>query len=101
MLIAHKEYDRAIVHLTLAINIAKKQDDKDGISSVYTDLGLCYAHKNQFALAKSYLDSSLQVATKYKIVYNQAYALIGMATMYNLQKDLQKCAHIRYTGAKY
>jgi len=89
VLIAHKEYDRAIVYLTKAINIAKKQDDKDGISSVYTDLGLCYAHKNQFALAKSYLDSSLQVASKYKIVYNQAYALIGMATMYNLQKDFK------------
>ncbi|WP_295792477.1 tetratricopeptide repeat protein [Mucilaginibacter sp.] len=90
VLIAHKEYDRAIVYLTKAINIAKKQDDKDGISSVYTDLGLCFAHKNQFILAKSYLDSSLQVASKYKIVYNQAYALIGMATMYNLQKDFKK-----------
>jgi len=87
VLIAHKEYDRAIVYLTKAINIAKKQDDKDGISSVYTDFGLCYAHKNQFPLAKNYLDSSLQVASKYKIVYNQAYALIGLATMYNLQKD--------------
>ena len=90
VLIAHKEYDRAIVYLTKAINIAKKQDDKDGISSVYTDLGLCFAHKSQFILAKSYLDSSLQVASKYKIVYNQAYALIGMATMYNLQKDFKK-----------
>ncbi|MEO6980544.1 MAG: tetratricopeptide repeat protein, partial [Mucilaginibacter sp.] len=87
VLIAHKEYDRAIVHLTKSLSIAKKQDDKDGISSVYTDLGLCYAHKSQFVLAKSYLDSSLQVASKFKIVYNQAYALIGMATMYNLQKD--------------
>ena len=89
VLIAHKEYDRAIVHLVKSLSIAKKQDDKDGISSVYTDLGLCYAHKNQFTLAKSYLDSSLQVASKYKIVYNQAYALIGMANMYNLQKDFK------------
>jgi two-component system sensor histidine kinase/response regulator len=89
VLIAHKEYDRAITHLTKAIKIAKKQDDKDGMSSVYTDLGLCYAHKSHFALAKSYLDTSLQIASKYKIVYNQAYALIGMATMYNLQKDFK------------
>lgn len=87
VLIAHKEYDRAIFHLTKAIIIAKKQDDKDGMSSVYTDLGLCYSHKNQFGLAKAYMDTSLQIASKYKIVYNQAYALIGMATMYNLQKD--------------
>lgn len=89
VLIAHKEYDRAIVHLTKAIIIAKKQDDKDGMSSVYTDLGLCYSHKEQFAIAKAYLDTSLQIASKYKIVYNRAYALIGMATMYNLQKDFK------------
>jgi len=89
VLIAHREYDRAITHLSLAIKIAKNQDDKDGMSSVYTDLGVCYSHKNQFSLAKSYLDTSLQIASKYKIVYNQAYALIGMATMYNLQKDFK------------
>jgi two-component system sensor histidine kinase/response regulator len=89
VLIAHKEYNRAIIHLNKSLSIAKRQDDKDGISSVYTDLGLCYAHKNQFTLAKSYLDSSLQVASKYKIVYNQAYALIGMANMYNQQKDFK------------
>jgi len=89
VLIAHKEYDRAIIHLSKAIKIAKKQDDKDGMSSVFTDLGLCYAHKGQFALAKRYLDTSLQIASKYKIVYNRAYALIGMATIYNLQKDFK------------
>ena len=100
VLIAHKEYDRAIIHLTKAINIAKKQDDKDGMSSVYTDLGLCYAHKKQFALAKNYLDTSLQIATKYKIVYNQAYALIGMATMYNLQKDFTNAYKYAIEGQK-
>lgn len=89
VLIAHKEYDRAITHLSKAIKIAKKQDDKDGMSSVFTDLGLCYAHKGEFGLAKRYLDTSLQIARKYKIVYNQAYALIGMATIYNLQKDFK------------
>ncbi|MDO3644651.1 tetratricopeptide repeat protein [Mucilaginibacter sp. L3T2-6] len=89
VLIAQKEYDKAIGHLTKAIKIAKKQDDKDGMSSVYTDFGLCYSHKKQFTLAKAYLDSSLQIASKYKIVYNQAYALIGMATMYNMQGDFK------------
>lgn len=89
VLIAHKEYDRAMTHLNLALKIAKKQDDKDGMSSVYTDFGLCYAHKGNFALAKSYLDTSIQIASKYKIMYNQAYAFIGMATMYNLQKDFK------------
>jgi two-component system sensor histidine kinase/response regulator len=85
--LALKEYDRSITHLSKALNIAKKQDDKDGMSSVYTDFGLCYAHKNQFDVAKKYLDTSLNIASKYKIVYNEAYTLIGFATMYNLQKD--------------
>ncbi|SHM48280.1 tetratricopeptide repeat protein [Mucilaginibacter sp. OK098] len=100
VLIAHKEYDRAIIHLSKAIKIAKKQDDKDGMSSVYTDLGLCYAHKNQFILAKRYLDTSLQIASKYKIVYNKAYALIGFATMYNLQKDFKNAYKYATQGQK-
>jgi two-component system sensor histidine kinase/response regulator len=85
--LAQKNYDLALVYLFKAIKIAEKQDDKDGMSSVYTDVGLCYANKNQFQKAQSYLNTSLQIATKYKIIYNQAYTLIGFATMYNMQKD--------------
>ena len=57
------------------------------MSSIYTDLGLSNAHLGRFKLALSYLDTSLQVARKYKIIYNEAYTLIGFATVYNLQKD--------------
>lgn len=87
LMIAQKNYDRAIIYLSKSIGIAIKQDDKDGMSSVYTDLGLCYASKNQIYLAINYLNNSLQIASKYKIVYNEAYALIGFATVYNRQKD--------------
>ncbi len=73
-----------------ANRITKKQNDQDGLSSVYTDLGLCYANKNQFKKAISYLDTSLYIGVKYKIVYNQAYAQIGFATVYNMQKDYKK-----------
>lgn len=90
ILLAQAKYDRAITYLDKANQIAKKQNDQDGLSSVYTDLGLCYANKNQFKKALSYLDTSLRIGVKYKIVYNQAYAQIGFATVYNLQKDYKK-----------
>ncbi len=87
LLIAQKKYDEAIGYLSKSIGIAIQQDDKDGMSSVYTDMGLCYANKNQIYLAISYLNKSLEIGSKYKIVYNEAYALIGFATVYNMQKD--------------
>lgn len=87
VLLAQSSYDNAIVYLNKALTIAKKQNDIDGLSSVYADLGLCYADKNQAKLGVSYLDTALQLAEKYKFVYNQAYASIGLATIYNMQKD--------------
>ncbi len=82
-----KNYDRAIFYLNKSLNTAKKQDDKDGLMSVFTDLGLCYGNKGMFGLAISDLDTALQIADKYKNVYNESYTLIGLATVYNLQKD--------------
>ncbi len=87
VLLAQTSYDNAIVYLKKALAITKKQNDIDGLSSVYADLGLCYAHKDQMKLAINYLDTALGLAEKYKFVYNQAYASIGLATVYNMQKD--------------
>lgn len=101
VMLAQADYGRAIGHLNKALIICKKQDDKDGLSSVYTDLGLCYAHKNQPKLAIAYLDTSLQIATEYKIAYNQAYALIGFATVYNLRGDYANAYKYATEGQKY
>ncbi|MGZ3758851.1 MAG: tetratricopeptide repeat-containing sensor histidine kinase [Mucilaginibacter sp.] len=90
VLLAQADYDNAIVYLEKANKIVKNQNDKDGLGSVYTDLGLCYAHKNDFKTALNYLDTSLRISVKYKIVYNQAYAAIGFATVYNLEKDYKR-----------
>ena len=87
VLLALGDYDNAIAYLNKGLKIVKKQDDIDGLSSIYTDLGLCYAHKNQMPLAIRYQDTALQLASKYKIIYNQAVATIGLATIYNMQKD--------------
>lgn len=90
IMLAQSDYDKAISYLNKANAIARKQNDKDGLSSVYTDLGLCFAAKNQFDKAIRYLDTSLNIGIKYKIIYNQAYAYIGFATVYNQQKQYQK-----------
>ncbi|WP_158995786.1 tetratricopeptide repeat-containing sensor histidine kinase [Mucilaginibacter sp. L196] len=87
ILLAEGKYTDAIIHLKTALITARKQDDKDGLGSIYTDLGLCYGHLNNIKVAKSYLDTSLQIAADYKFVNNQANAVIGLATVYNLQKD--------------
>ena len=87
ILLAQGDYDQAIEYLNKGLKIVKRQDDIDGLSSIYTDLGLCYAHKNQMPLAIRYQDTALQLASKYKIIYNQAVATIGLATIYNMQKD--------------
>lgn len=90
ILLAQHDYERAITYLNRANTVAKKQNDKDGLSSVYTDLGLCFANRNEFKKAIAYLDTSLRIGIKYQIVYNQAYAIIGFATVYNLQKNYKK-----------
>ncbi|MDF2434057.1 MAG: hypothetical protein JWP44_3688 [Mucilaginibacter sp.] len=96
-----KDYDRAITYLTKSIKIAQQQDDKDGMMSVYTDFGLCYANSGQFNKAVNYLNTSLKIARKYKNVYNQAYTLIGLATVYNLQKDYKEAYKYALEGQKY
>ncbi|WP_184548941.1 tetratricopeptide repeat-containing sensor histidine kinase [Mucilaginibacter sp. FT3.2] len=101
VLTAQTKYDEAIVYLYKSLKTAKKQDDKDGLSSVYTDLGICFANKNQIVLAKAYLDTSLQIATKFKILYNQAYALNGYATVYNLLKDYKNAYKYAIKGKEY
>ncbi len=100
MLMAQKKYDAAIPYLSKSIKIAQNQDDKDGLSSDYTDLGLYYANKNQINKAIDALNTSLQIASQYKIVYNEAYALIGFATVYNLQKDYENAYKYAIEGQK-
>jgi len=100
VLLNQKKYDRAISYCNKSINIAKQQDDKDGMMSVYTDLGLCYGNKGEFTQAISYLDTSLKIASKYKNVYNEAYTLIGFATVYNMQKDYQNAYKYALQGQR-
>ena len=101
ILLAEGKYTDAIIHLKTALITARKQDDKDGLGSIYTDLGLCYGHLNNIKVAKNYLDTSLQIAADYKFVNNQANAVIGLATVYNLQKDYFSAYKYAVQGHQY
>ena len=97
-MLAQKKYEDAISYLTKSINIAIKQDDKDGMSYVYADLGLCYTYKNQANLAAKYLTNAIEISSKYKITYNQAYAFISYSTFLNLQKDYKDACKYAIRG---
>jgi len=99
--LAEGKYADAIIHLKTALITARKQDDKDGLGSIYTDLGLCYGHLNNIKVATSYLDTSLQIAADYKFVNNQANAVIGLATVYNMQKDYASAYKYAIQGHMY
>jgi signal transduction histidine kinase len=96
--LAQKHYDAAIIYLYKALQIAIKQDDKDGISYISADLGLCYANKGQNDRALNYFNTALQTAEKYNIAYDKTYALVGFATLYNLQKDYKKAYTYALSG---
>jgi two-component system sensor histidine kinase/response regulator len=100
ILIAQEQYDAGINYLSNALIIARKQGDKDGLSSLYTDLGLCYAYKNQFPRAINYVDTALAIAGQYKNIFNEAYASIGLSTIYNLQKDYKNASKYAIQGQK-
>ena len=100
VLLAQKDYDKAISYLSKALHIAIKQDDKDGISYISADLGLCYANKGRYDLALNYFNTALETASKYNIVYDKTYALVGFATLFNLQKDYKKAYDYASSGHK-
>ena len=98
VLLSEKKYDRALIYLSKSINIAKGQDDKDGLMSGYSDIGLCYGNKLQFGQALYYLNTSLQISRQYKNIYNEANTLIGLATVYNLEKDYKNAYKFALEG---
>lgn len=87
ILLVEDKYHEALTHLFKALSIVKKQNDIDGLTSTYTDVGLCYAHLGELSKAIKYLDTSARIAGNYKVVYNQAYAYIGLSTAYNMEKN--------------
>jgi len=89
-LIYQKKYKEAIGYLNTASALFHQLGDQDGISLVDYDLGLYYYYTNHTDLAIHYLNLSLLSAKQNKIKYNKANAYVGLALVYNLEKDYQR-----------
>lgn len=90
VLLSQKKYKEAIIYLNKASRIFHEMDDREGLSLIYYDLGLYNYYTNHTAEAIRYLNLSLESAEKNKIKYNKANAYIGLALVYNLEKDYKR-----------
>jgi len=90
ILVAKKNYRSAIRYYNKASAIFKAMADQEGISLMYTDLGLLHFHTNHPDSAIYYFNLSLKSAVQNKIKYNKAHAYLGLAMVYNQQKDYHK-----------
>jgi len=88
--LAQKKYDEAYNYLNRASIMFHELGDEEGISLIYYDLGLYHYHTLKKDSAIYYLNKALQSATKNNIRYNQAQAYVGLALIYNLEKDYKK-----------
>jgi signal transduction histidine kinase/tetratricopeptide (TPR) repeat protein len=86
ILMAQKKYAAAIGYFNKASAVFHQLGDKEGLSLVYYDLGLYNYYTGHPDSALVYLNRSLQSASQYKIKYNKAYAYLGLAMVYNLEK---------------
>jgi two-component sensor histidine kinase/uncharacterized protein HemY len=64
-----KDYDAAIFHLNKALEIHKKNNDRNGIEHVYRNLGAVYCRKKEFKPALDYGQKSLEIAQQIKDVH--------------------------------
>ncbi|MGZ3755451.1 MAG: tetratricopeptide repeat-containing sensor histidine kinase [Mucilaginibacter sp.] len=87
VLMSQKKYDQAIGYLNKASKIFHEIDDQEGISLIAYDLGLYNFYTGHTDIAIQQLNLSLQSAGQNKIKYNKAYAYLGLAQVYNQQKN--------------
>ncbi|WP_461450662.1 tetratricopeptide repeat protein [Mucilaginibacter sp.] len=79
VLLPEGKYDEAIKYLNEALIINLKQDNKDGISQIYSDLGLCYLYKKHNVTALNYLQQALNLGIANQLDGDRAEALTAIA----------------------
>ena len=90
VLIDQKKYGSALSYLNKASALFRLMNDSEGISLVEYDLGLYYYYTGSTVDAIRNLNLSLQNAKKDKIKYNKAYAYVGLARVYNREKNFNQ-----------
>jgi two-component system, sensor histidine kinase and response regulator len=90
VLLAQGELKQALSYLNKAYFINKKENDPDGLSAVYANMGLYYHYSGQSRKGISYLDTALDISVKNKMIYDQSFALISLAKVYDDEKKYQE-----------
>ncbi|TPG39466.1 histidine kinase [Flavobacterium pectinovorum] len=97
-----KEIKKAIVYFLKAENEILNRKDENEIADLYTNIGICYLHLNQFAKAESYFKKDLLLNSK-RATKNVIRSNINLAGLYYQQyKDSQAIYYFRkaYTLSK-
>jgi signal transduction histidine kinase len=98
VMLAQKKYASAFKHFQRASVIYHELGDEEGKSLIYYDLGLYYYYTARPDSAVYYLNKSLASATANKIIHNKAYAYVGLALIYNLEKEYKKALNYALFG---
>ena len=100
MYIAQKDYKHAFSYTNRAYQLFKQLNDTEGLTLVYYDLGIYDYYIKKPDSAVYYLQRSLASANENKMEYAKAYAYIGLAMVYNWEKQYQQAHTYAVEGKK-
>jgi signal transduction histidine kinase len=90
ILLELKEYKKAIYYFKEVEKLPITNHQGYKISVIYTNIGICYLHLNQFPKAEEYLFKSLQIQEKEKDPVSLISLYMDIANLYYVQyKDAQ------------
>ncbi|OJW14917.1 tetratricopeptide repeat protein [Mucilaginibacter sp. 44-25] len=87
VLLAQKQYNKALGYFKEAGAMYHELGDEEGIGLIYYNIGLYHFHTGRIDSALQYLNHAVAYSKKSRIPYNVVNAYIGLATVYNQQKD--------------
>jgi tetratricopeptide (TPR) repeat protein len=84
------EYTKAIEYYNMALTLAQKLDDKNGLSQSYINLGMTYYKVDNLDKAFEYVNKSLEIDSLSKNKKGMASAYNQLGTLYDQKGDYQK-----------
>ncbi|KQB38460.1 ATP-binding protein [Flavobacterium aquidurense] len=90
-----KKFNEAIIYFLKAEKEILENKDESEITDIYTNIGICYLHLNQYAKAESYLKKDVLLNPK-QITKSVVRSNINIANFYYEQyKDLQAISYFK------
>lgn len=87
VLLAQKHYNNALGYFKKAETMYRQLGDKEGTGLIYYNIGLYHFHTGRIDSALMYLNNAVSYSKTSRIPYNLVNAYIGLATLYNQQKN--------------